>query len=153
MLKAYIQRDSKFMPQSATCIIGNDVTTSSDLDATSNDFGPSATDIDTGFVLDHLELEQIEQLHKLLSSFSDIFYDKPGHTKLCDHKIELQLGTKPIRLPPYRLNAHKSELIRKELDLLIDMGVIEESNSPWAVPVVIVPKPDGSARFCCDFAG
>ena len=47
MLKAYIQRDSKFMPQSATCVIDSDITASSDLDANSNDYGPSAPDTDT----------------------------------------------------------------------------------------------------------
>jgi len=108
-------------------------------------------DVDTGFVLEHLEPDRRKQLQKLLSSFSDIFQDRPGKTKLCSHSIELQPGTKPIRLAPYRVNTQKAELIQKELDLMIDMGVIEESNSPWAAPVVLVPKPDGSVRFCTDF--
>ena len=152
MLKPYIERDAKFLPSQVgdTCV----TTVSAVEDPNtlgSNDFGPSATDVDTGFVLDHLPTDRRDQLNKLLTSFKDIFQDRPGRTNLCRHTIELQPDTKPIRLPPYRVNPHKAELISKELDLMIEMGVIERSNSPWASPVVLIPKPDGSIRFCTDF--
>ena len=34
---------------------------------------------------------------------------------------------------------------------MLELGVIEESHSPWSSPTVIVPKPDGTLRFCNDF--
>ena len=37
------------------------------------------------------------------------------------------------------------------LDDMLLCGVIEPSHSPWALPIMLVRKKDGSRRFCVDF--
>ena len=38
-----------------------------------------------------------------------------------------------------------------QVQQMLFSGVIRPSNSPWASPVVMVKKKDGSLRFCVDF--
>jgi hypothetical protein len=43
------------------------------------------------------------------------------------------------------------EIIYKEVQEMLKNKVIRHSSSPWAAPVTLVPKPDGSIRFCIGF--
>ena len=116
-----------------------------------HDFGPDTSTQYDRISLVHLPNRDREQLQSLLSQYQDTFNDNRGKTNLCTHMIELKPGTRPIRLTPYRVHPEKSLQIRKELDLMIKMGVIEESNSHWPSLVVLIPKPDGSIRFRVDY--
>ncbi|CAH1242223.1 GIN1 [Branchiostoma lanceolatum] len=97
-----------------------------------------------------LDPEQRRQLEELLREFSDVMQDRPGLTNLAQHHIDTG-DAKPIRQRAYRVpQAHRDE-VREELRKMEEMGVIEPSSSEWASPVVLVPKKDGSIRFCVDF--
>ena len=60
-----------------------------------------------------------------MSDFTNTFSDDPGKTTLTKHDILLQPGTRPIKLPPYRVSNEKVTVIKKELEDMLQMGVIE----------------------------
>ena len=66
------------------------------------------------------------------------------------HTIELK-ATTPIRLPPYRLPHAYYESVRQELREMENDGIIEQSTSEWAFPIVLVKKKDGTMRMCVDY--
>ena len=72
-----------------------------------------------------------------------------GKTNLVKHKIELT-DYMPIKDRYHRIPPHQYEEVRKHLKEMLDVGAIRRSNSPWASPVVLVRKKDGSLRFCID---
>lgn len=66
------------------------------------------------------------------------------------HDIVTEPGV-TIRVKSYRIPEAKREAVRAEVKKMLELGVIEESHSQWSSPTVLVPKPDGSIRFCNDF--
>jgi len=74
-----------------------------------------------------------------------------GSIKATEHRIELKPGSKPVRLNPYRMGLRTEKLIKTQVDRMLKLEVIEPSQSEWARPVVLIPKPDGSPWFCIDY--
>ena len=101
---------------------------------------------------EHLSPLQQQQLNDLFKEFNDMFSqgeDDLGCTPLLEHTIETH--GPPLRQPYRRQNpaVRREEMVQVQQMLACDD--IYPSNSPWASPVVMVKKKDGSLRFCVDF--
>ena len=103
-------------------------------------------------VPDSLTLEQQGDLNKLLTEYQDVFSkqgDPISSTSMVEH--EIHTTGRPIRQPFRRQNPVIREIEQQQVKEMLRDGVIRPSNSPWASPVVMVKKKDGSMRFCVDF--
>jgi hypothetical protein len=56
------------------------------------------------------------------------------------HSICVEPGTEPINTGPYRLPETQKREVEKQIKKLLQEGIIEESNSPWNSPMLVVPK-------------
>ena len=79
-----------------------------------------------------------------------MFTEAPGTTDLVQHHIKLNLD-EPVRSRPYPVPYSMRESLRKDIADMIKMGVIRESSSPYASPVVVVKKKDNTNRVCVDY--
>jgi len=93
--------------------------------------------------------EQRGEVMKVLEEFQDVFTDVPGLTNLGKHSITLTTE-EPIHSKPYSLPHAMQKEVEKELDDMLQFGIIEPSRSSYVVFIVVVRKPDGSSRVCID---
>ncbi len=102
---------------------------------------------------DKLTSLQFEQLFKLIKKYKRVVAENPKAPKfssVVEHVIDTG-DHPPIKQRSYR-TAHKvQEQIREQVNEMLENGIIRGSNSPWASPVVLVLKKDGSVRFCTDY--
>ena len=94
-----------------------------------------------------------EEIRELISSNRDVFLLKGevlGHTEVVQHQIPTG-EAKPLKQRPRREPLGLRHQVQKELESMMEQGVIEPSQSAWASPIVLVKKKDGSLRFCVDY--
>ena len=95
---------------------------------------------------------QHQQLNALFQEFSDVLSqgeDDLGSTPMLEHTIETH--GPPLRQPYRRQNPAVRREEMAQVQQMLASNVIRPSSSPWASPVVMVRKKDGSLRFCVDF--
>lgn len=108
-------------------------------------------------VLDHIDMggtpEQQVQLKALLGKYSSVFAmedDDLGYTDKVQHEIHLTDDV-PVNQPYRRIPPNQYQEVREHITKLLKKGVIQESVSAYASPVVLVRKTDGSLRLCVDY--
>ena len=93
------------------------------------------------------------KFRNLIFRFRDIFpksKSELGRTSLVQHTIDTG-DHPPIKQKPYRANPETRKEIDRRVEEMLQNNFIEESTSPWSSPVVMIPKKDGTMRFCVDY--
>jgi len=124
------------------------------------EFGSSTIEIFPGKTLNinkNLEKSQQEELTKILQKHSTAFAweytDIKGiDPKTCIHHIYIEENSRPIRQPQRRMNPNLREIVKEELQKLLNVNFIYPiSDSRWVSPLFIVPKKNGKWRVCIDY--
>ena len=77
---------------------------------------------------------------------------KGVHPSVCTHHIYIKECCKPFRQPQRRMNPALKDVVKEELQKLLDAGFIYPlSDSEWVSPLVLVPKKNGKWRICVDY--
>jgi hypothetical protein len=97
--------------------------------------------------------DEFNQLCELLCGFPQVFASNPKcptQTTKTVHYIDTG-DALPIQRKPYPIAHAEEATIRSEIEMLLQHGLIERSNSDWGFPIVMVDKKDGSRRMCIDY--
>lgn len=92
-------------------------------------------------------------LQALLRQYADVFAmsdNDLGYTDLVKHEIPVTDDI-PVTQVYRRIPPNQFEEVREHISGLLKKGVIRESSSSYASPVVLVRKSDGSLRLCVDY--
>ena len=146
MLKRYVQRAPFAVGAAASFVdVNHDEDVAERLDFCS----VSETGDQVKFGSD-LSSQQIDDLKQLMSRYSEIFSDMPGNTSLVEHTIELG-DPRPIRVKPYAFPYAKLEMVKREVEQMLQMNIIEPSKSPFCAPLLLLRKKDNTFRPVIDF--
>ena len=123
-------------------------------DPTRNSQPRDVTDqITNAMEVGQLNKSQIKQLRELVESHQDIFSmsdDDIGFCDLVEHRIPTN-DDNPVRVPHRRIPPHQWDEVRNYLQTSLKSGIIRDSSSPYASPVVLVRKKNGKLRLCVDY--
>lgn len=97
--------------------------------------------------------ERKRELILLLNNFSTSFTDGLPKTRVTTGELQIRLidPNRTVQRRPYRLSPDERQVVRNKVSELIHSGIVRPSNSPFASPIILVKKRDGSDRMCVDY--
>ena len=89
----------------------------------------------------------------LLDEYAHLFEPVSGlpPSRHCDHSIPLISGAQPVFVRPYLYAPIMKTKIERQVNDMLQQGIIQKSTSSFASPVLLVKKKDQSWRFCVDY--
>ena len=93
--------------------------------------------------LSHSPLVQRKELTEVINQYREVFPDVPSKTNLIDYDVDVG-DSAPVKQHPYRVSPMKKELhvLNKEVQYMLKNDIIEESQSNWSSPCILVTKLD-----------
>ena len=155
MLKQYVERKNV----TSHCLLSAGANVTVDEETDTEEFGLDDCAFPTAkqpqsyndvSISDALTSEQRAEVEALIEQYPDVLTSVPRRTDLIQHDIKL-LTSEPIRSKGYPVPFKARDVMDSQIKEMLELGVIEKSVSPYSSPVVLVPKKDGSVRFCIDF--
>lgn len=111
-----------------------------EIDASSQPTPPNVHDLDP---------EQTEQLNCVIKKFPSSELEGLGKTTLLKHHINVA-DAAPTKQRYHAVSPAVEQKMYAEVDRMLELGVIEVSQSAWNLPVTIVMKGNGKPRLCLD---
>ncbi|BHF62235.1 hypothetical protein SprV_0200521600 [Sparganum proliferum] len=130
------------------CLDGTEVFLTDTL-AVIND-GPWWTPLLSGSVIDESSHKAVVRLLDEFAVQFDVNNRSLGHTKVLQHCIDTG-DARPIRQAPRRIPINYQKDLEKMIQDMLNRSIIRPSSSPWASPIVLVKKKDGTLRLCVDY--
>jgi hypothetical protein len=100
-----------------------------------------------------IPMEKRSAFEGFLKRWKDVFAKNPDNPGICHMPpFEFHLvDDVPVKQRPYRAPFSHRRIIEQKVQDMLDAGIIRHSTSPWASPVILVDKKDGTKRFCVDY--
>lgn len=102
---------------------------------------------------DIAEISVVDPIFDIITEFDDIFYKKGTPLKECALRpLVIDTGdSAPVHQRPYRVPLAKRKILEKEVQEMLNLGVIRPSSGPWAAPLLLVEKKDQTWRCTVDY--
>lgn len=93
------------------------------------------------------------QVQPLLDEYKDVFSEPTTlpPTRSLDHKIQLKPNTQPLSLRPYKCPYIHKSVVESLVKEMLQARIIQDSQSPFASPILLVKKKDNTWIFCVDY--
>ena len=162
MIKKYYNRQQAEVVKQCYCVTGlvEDIGLESNYDdedfttqLVNDNLGPVYTQTQTWEdvkISDKISVEQKQEIQQIMAKHEKAFSDVPGKTDVITHKV-ITTNDVPLRQKAYRTPQALKDKVQNEIDSMLKLGVIEEVNSAYASPIVVVRKPNGDVRVTTDF--